>query len=52
MSKSAVVIEFSEFLRAHKKLWLAPLVVVLVLAGLLLVTAQGSALAPFIYTLF
>ncbi|MDB4905569.1 MAG: hypothetical protein JWO05_353 [Gemmatimonadetes bacterium] len=39
-------------MRVRKKLWLLPLVVVLVLVGALLVLAQGSALAPFIYTLF
>lgn len=40
------------YMRVRKKLWLLPLVVVLVLVGALLVLAQGSALAPFIYTLF
>ena len=40
------------YMRAHKKLWLLPLVVVLVLVGGLVVLTQGSALAPFIYALF
>lgn len=39
------------FMRVRKKYWLAPIIIVLVLLGLLLVFAQGSA-APFIYTLF
>ncbi|MEC9339878.1 MAG: DUF5989 family protein [Pseudomonadota bacterium] len=40
------------FLRVRKKFWLAPIIVVLLLFGGLLVFAQGSAVAPFIYTLF
>jgi hypothetical protein len=40
------------FMRVRKKFWLAPIVIVMVLLGALLVVAQGSALAPFIYTLF
>jgi len=44
--------EFWGFLRVRKKLWLAPLIGVILLLGILLVTAQGSVLAPFIYTLF
>ena len=40
------------FMRERKKFWLAPIVFVLVLLGGLLVLAQGSAVAPFIYTLF
>ena len=40
------------FMRQRKKYWLAPIVLVLVLLGALLVLAQGSAIAPFIYTLF
>ena len=40
------------FMRVRKKYWLVPLVVVLMLLGLLVVMAQGSAVAPFIYTLF
>ena len=44
--------ELVGFLWARKLWWMAPLVVVLVIIGFLLVTAQGSALAPFIYTIF
>jgi hypothetical protein len=40
------------FLRERKKLWMLPIVVIMVLLGALLVFAQGSALAPFIYTIF
>ena len=41
-----------DFLRVRKKFWLAPLILVLVLVGALVVLAQGSVVAPFIYTLF
>ncbi len=41
-----------DFMRVRKKFWLAPIVIVLLLLGALIVFAQGSALAPFIYTLF
>ena len=44
--------EFWEFLRVRKKWWLLPIIVVMVMLGSLLVFAQGSALAPFIYTIF
>jgi hypothetical protein len=44
--------ELWQFLRARKKYWLVPVVVALLLIGGLLVFAQGSVLAPFIYTLF
>jgi hypothetical protein len=44
--------EFWLFLRVRKKWWLAPIVIVLGLVGVLIVFTQGSALAPFIYTLF
>ncbi len=40
------------FMRARKKYWILPIVVVLLLVGGLLVLTQGSAIAPFIYTLF
>jgi hypothetical protein len=40
------------FMRARKKYWMAPLIIILVLLGTLIVLGQGSALAPFIYTLF
>jgi hypothetical protein len=44
--------ELWAFMRERKKLWLLPIVVVLVVVGGLLVFAQGSALAPFIYSIF
>lgn len=40
------------FMRERKKFWLAPIIIVLLLLGMLVVFAQGSAVAPFIYTLF
>ena len=40
------------FMRERKKFWLAPIILVMVLLGGLIVLAQGSAVAPFIYTLF
>ena len=44
--------ELWSFLKARKKFWLIPILVVLVLIGGLIVVAEGSAVAPFIYTLF
>lgn len=41
-----------QFMRVRKKFWLAPIVIIMVLLGGLIVLAQGSAIAPFIYTLF
>ena len=40
------------FMRERKKFWLAPIIIVMVLLGVLIVLTQGSAVAPFIYTLF
>lgn len=40
------------FMKERKKFWLAPIIIVLVLLGMLVVLVQGSAVAPFIYTLF
>jgi len=40
------------FLKERKKFWLAPVIIILILLGLLIVFGGGSALAPFIYTLF
>lgn len=40
------------FMKERKKFWLAPIIIVLLLLGALIVLAQGSAVAPFIYTLF
>ena len=44
--------EFWKFLKVRKKFWLLPILIVLVLMGGLIVLTQGSAVAPFIYTLF
>ncbi len=44
--------EFFEFLKVRKKYWLIPILIVLVLFGGLIVLSQGSAFAPFIYTIF
>ena len=52
MSKLRVFSEFWEFMKYNKKFWLAPIIIVLVLVGALLILAKGSAVAPFIYTLF
>jgi len=52
MGKAYILQEFWRFLRVRKKFWLAPIVFVLVLLSLLIVATQGSALAPFIYSLF
>lgn len=46
------LIELWAFLRVRKKLWLMPIIIVMVIIGGLLVLAQGSVMAPFIYTLF
>ena len=40
------------FMRVRKKFWLAPIIVIMLLLGTLIVLSQGSAVAPFIYTLF
>lgn len=48
----AFLLEIVEFLRARKKYWLVPIILVLLLFGGLIVLSQGSAVAPFIYTLF
>ena len=44
--------EFIEFLKVRKKYWLFPIIIVLALFGALIVLVEGSAVAPFIYTLF
>jgi hypothetical protein len=41
-----------QFMRERKKVWLAPIIIIMVLLGGLIILAQGSAVAPFIYTLF
>jgi hypothetical protein len=44
--------EIWAFLRSRKKFWLWPIMVMMAILGVLIVLAQGSAIAPFIYTLF
>ena len=44
--------EFLEFLKERKKYWLLPIIIVLAIFGGLIILAQGSAVAPFIYTIF
>jgi len=44
--------EFWEFFKVRKKYWLLPIIIVLVLFGGLIILSQGSAIAPFIYTIF
>ncbi|MEZ4416251.1 MAG: DUF5989 family protein [Gemmatimonadota bacterium] len=52
MAQQSLFRDLWEFLRVRKKWWLLPVLMVLVLLGVVLVFAQGSALAPFIYTIF
>ena len=52
MSKIAIIREFWEFIKVRKKWWLTPILVMLLLLGALIVLSEGSAIAPFIYTLF
>ncbi len=52
MSKGGLASELWAYMRVRKKWWLAPILIILLLVGALLVFAQGSALAPFIYTVF
>jgi hypothetical protein len=47
-----IVKELWQFLRLRKKIWLLPIIVVMVMLGGLLLLVQGTAVAPFIYTLF
>jgi len=52
MAKRATILQIWDFLKVRKKWWLAPIIISLMLLGLLIVASQGSAVAPFIYTLF
>lgn len=52
MSHSGLMLELWAFMKVRKKFWLLPILVVMVLVGALLVFAQTSALAPFIYAIF
>ncbi len=48
----AFLIELWTFLKVRKKFWLLPVIIIMLLLGVLIVLAQGSVMAPFIYTLF
>jgi hypothetical protein len=52
MGRSGLMVELWSFMRVRKKFWLLPVVLVMVMVGGLLVFAEGSVLAPFIYTIF
>jgi len=52
MGKDNVVKELWRFLKKEKRIWLAPLIIILLLLGFVLVVTEGSAVAPFIYALF
>ena len=52
MSKVSILFEFWEFLKERKKWWLAPIIIFLVVFGTLIILTEGTAIAPFIYTIF
>jgi hypothetical protein len=52
MARGGLGREMWAYMRQRKKFWLLPLILIMVLVGALLIFAQGSALAPFIYTVF
>ena len=52
MSKLSILKELWLFLRVRKRYWLAPIIIILTLLSLLVIFAESSAVAPFIYTLF
>jgi hypothetical protein len=52
MSQAGITRELWTFLKVRRKWWLLPIILVMLLVGMLLVFAQGSVLAPFIYTVF
>lgn len=52
MAKSSLMSELWAFMKVRKKWWLMPLVLTMLVVGALIAFAQGSALAPFIYTIF
>ena len=51
MGKASILKELWDFMRVRKKWWLGPVILILVLLSMLIVFAEGSALAPFIYAL-
>lgn len=52
MAKIGILKEFWDFIKFHKKFWLIPVLIILLLIGLLIFLSEGSAITPFIYTLF
>jgi hypothetical protein len=52
MSKVNIMMELWEFMKVRKKFWIAPIIIMLLLLGALIVFTETSALAPFIYALF
>lgn len=52
MSKLSILKELWDFMKVRKRYWLAPILIILILLSILIVFAQTSAVAPFIYTLF
>ena len=52
MGKLSILLEFWDFLKVRKKWWLAPIVLIMMLLGALIILTEGSAVAPFIYTIF
>jgi len=52
MGRLSILKEFWGFLRVRKKWWLAPIIIMLLILGMVIFFSQGSAVAPFIYTLF
>ncbi len=52
MKKLTIILELFEFIIENKKWWLMPIVILLILFGTLIVLAEGSAIAPFIYAIF
>ena len=52
MSKIAIFKELWDFMKVRKKFWLAPIIILLLLLGLLIIFTESSAVAPFIYALF
>jgi hypothetical protein len=48
----SIIKELWKFLKVRKKFWLLPIILIMLLLGVILVVAQGSVVAPFIYTLF
>lgn len=48
----SILVEFGKFLKARKKYWLMPIFIMMILFGVLAILTKGSAIAPFIYTLF